>query len=214
MNGRRLYEEIGGVNERYLQQAATYRVKRRAVSWRMALIAAALVLVGSILVGTLALSIGVGVIGGMILEELVPPTNDQQPPQSEAPIYSIAEMERSIAQRQQGIIPLEQEKVPLFNQDAQLIWREENSNQYYRVSLTRDECNGILYLMQKEQKDIGEHSEQPSYQIWISLGDGTVISPYLKVNAGNTGHGELFDYDPEVELSEQMIKQIIRCVES
>jgi hypothetical protein len=213
MNGRRLYEEIGGVDERYLQQAAAYRARKQAPAWRALLIAAALVLVGSLLVGTLALSIGVGVVGGMIMDELIPPTNDQQPPQSEAPIYSIAEMEKSIAQRQQGIIPLEQEKVPLFGGDAQLIWTDGVSGDYYRVSLTRDECNAILSLMQKEQKDIGEHSEQPSYQIWVSLGDGTVISPYLKVNAGNTGHGELFDYDPEIELSEQMIKQIMRCVE-
>ena len=72
----------------------------------------------------------------------------------------------------------------------------------------------MLYLMQTHQVEIDEHSERPSYQVWIAFGDGVVISPYLKANPGNTGHGELFDYDPELELSEDLIRKIIQCIET
>ena len=64
MNGRRLYEEIGGVDERYLQEAAVYRVKRKqAPAWRALLIAAALTLAVALLLCTVAASVTIGAAG-------------------------------------------------------------------------------------------------------------------------------------------------------
>ena len=209
MNGRRLYDEIGGVSERYLQEASAYRARRKSPTWRVALIAAALVLVGTLLLGTLAMSFGAILLGLGSQEQPQPPENHEQPA-----VYSIAKMESVLENKQSVLSPVKAENVPLFTGSAQLIWTDGESGEYYRVTLSEQELAGLLYLMQERQVDLDEDSEMPTYKIWISAGDGMVITPYLKADPGNAGHGELFDYDPELELSGQLIEQIIRCIET
>ena len=214
MNGRRLYDEIGGVDERFLQEAATYRARRKAPTWRVALIAAVLALVGALLLGTLAMSVGVAILGGILHDALnqapqAPEQNEEEPVS-----YTIASMEQTLAQRQGYMQPTDAEGIELFDGSAQLIWTDSESGEYYRVRLSDSELGNLLYLMQKNPKDISVDSEQPAYRIWICFGDGTVVSPYLKANAGNAGHGQLFDYDPELELSRELIKLIMYCVET
>lgn len=214
MNGRRLYDEIGGVDERYLQEAATYRARRKAPTWRVALIAAVLTLVGALLLGTLAMSVGIAIVGGILHDALnqAPEAPEQN---EEVPVnYTIASMEQTLAHEQEYMQPTDADGIELFDGSAQLIWTDSESGEYYRVRLSHSELGNLLYLMQKNPKDISVDSEQPAYQIWICFGDGTVVSPYLKANAGNAGHGQLFDYDPELELSRELIKLIMYCVET
>ena len=45
-------------------------------------------------------------------------------------------------------------------------------------------------------------------RIWISLGDGRTVSPYLEYSAGNTGACELFGYEPEGEPSTKLTEYI------
>ncbi len=214
MNGRRLYEEIGGVDERFLQQAETYRARRKAPSWRVALIAAVLAIVGALLLGTLAMSVGIAIIGG-ILHDALDPAPEAPGQNEELPVsYTIASMEQTLAQRQGYMQPTDADSIEFFDGSARLIWTDGESGEYYSVWLSDSELGDLLYLMQKNPKDIGADSEQPAYQIWICFGDGTVVSPYLKADAGNAGHGQLFDYDPELELSEDMIRLIMYCVET
>ena len=214
MNGRRLYDEIGGVDERFLQEAATYRARRKAPTWRVALIAAVLALVGALLLGTLAMSVGIAIVGG-ILHDVLSPAPEVPEQNEEVPVsYTIASMEQTLAQRQGNMQPLDADDLRLFNGSAQLIWTDSESGEYYRVWLSDSELGDLLYLMQKDPKDISADSEQPAYRIWICFGDGTVVSPYLKADAGNAGHGQLFDYDPELELSGDLIKLIMYCVET
>ena len=211
MNGRRLYDEIGGVDESYLQQAATYRAKRKAPVWRAVLIAASLALVGVLLIGTLAMSIGIGLVGSWIMDALQP----QAPGSNEQPAaYTIADMEQTMQNKQSDLNPVTEENLQFFTKHAQLIWTDGESGEYYRVNLTETELDRMLSLMQRYQVEIDEDSEQPNYQMWISFGDGTVVSPYLKTSPGNTGHGQLFNYDPEIELSEDLIRLIMHCIEA
>ena len=77
MNGRRLYEEIGGVSERYLQEASNYRAKRRSGFWRVALIAAAIMLSLAVVLSTLAFSVGLILVDFLRTEQPDPP--EQQP---------------------------------------------------------------------------------------------------------------------------------------
>ena len=53
-----------------------------------------------------------------------------------------------------------------------------------------------------------EDSESVEVKVWLSYGDGTVVSPYLKHTRGNTGYGTLFDYSAEVEPSEKLTSTI------
>lgn len=213
MNGRRLYDEIGGVNEKYLQEAATYRARRKSPVWRTLLIAAVTVLVSALVLGTLAASTGIILLGWLF--------GNDQPEEPDAPDinqqvqdYTLANMEKTLSVKAENMLPTGADAIRLFDGQSRLIWTDGESGAYYSVTLGEYELGGLLYLMQREQKDIGKKSEQPNYKVWISFGDGTVISPYLKNDAGNAGHGELFDYDPELELSEELIGLIIRCVET
>ena len=209
MNGRRLYEEIGGVNERYLQQAATYRARRKAPVWRTVLIAASIALICAIVLGTLAFGVAIGVVADWLLGVQVQPGDIEQPE-----IIELAQMEQALGEKQQSLSAVDADGLGLFDGRAKLIWTDGDSGEYYQVSLSQNECTRICNLIKANKQEVTEQSERPDYQIWISLGDGTVITPYLKAAAGNAGHGELFDYDPELELSDALIELIIDCVQT
>ena len=171
-----------------------------------------LTLVGTLLLSTLAMSFGAILLGDWLFgsqDQPQSPENQEQPE-----IYSIAKMESVLENKQTALSPVKAKNVPLFTGSAQLIWTDGESDEYYRVSLSEQELASLLYLMQERQVDLGEDSEIPSYKIWISIGDGMVISPYLKADPGNTGHGELFDYDPELEMSDDLAEYIAYYIES
>lgn len=202
MNGRRLYEEIGGVSERYLQEASNYRAKRRSGFWRVALIAAAIMLSLAVVLSTLAFSVG------LILVDIL---RTEQPDPPEQEYHTVAAMESALL-KSQGSLPVQNDgELGYFDGDYKLIWSESGSDQYYSVRLSKNELRELLYLMQKPRADFTDHSEQPTLQIWICLGDGIVVSPYLKNTAGNTGHGEVFHYDPELEMTPELAAFIADC---
>ena len=205
MNGRRLYEEIGYVDERYLQEAANYRARKKSTAWRALLIAAALTLVGALLLCTIAASVTIGVLVGILGEgeEPTPPTPMEQ-------------MEQVMQEAQQKRSPRSADEVEavLFYQPM-LIWSEQGSDAYYTVSLSTSECEQLISMMQsKNRTEFTEQSQAPKYQIWLSFGDGVVVSPYLKNTAGNAGHGAVFDYDPELELGDDLAERIALYIET
>ena len=205
MNGRRLYEEIGGVDERYLQQAAAYRARKQAPAWRALLIAAALMLIGALLLCTIAASVTIGVLVGVL--------GEGQEPTPPAPME---QMELAMQEAQQTRSPRSADEVePMLFYQPMLIWSEQGSDAYYTVPLSTSECEQLISLMQsKNRTEFTEQSQAPKYQIWLSFGDGVVVSPYLKNTAGNAGHGEVFDYDPELELGDALAERIARYIET
>ncbi len=199
MNGRRLYEEIGYVDERYLQEAAAYRARKKSPSWRVLLIAAVLLLSFALLLGTVAAGVAVGVINALI-------NSGEQTPE---PVAPIVQMEQAMAEEQH--VALSADQLEFFGRPT-LIWSELGSDEYYSVTLSTYECEKLVYLMQTNRREYTAQSDAPKYQIWLSLGDGVVVSPYLKNTAGNAGHGEVFDYDPELEMSDALAEQIARYI--
>lgn len=206
MNGRRLYEEIGGVSERYLQQAASYCARRRTPAWRVVLIAAALTLTAALVLGTVAMSLGIALIGWLL--DGTPDPGPVDPPA----LSELAEMEATLAERQTDLRAMSADEIGYFAGYYTLIWSENGSDEYYFVRLSGEEMSHMLYLMQRDRTEFTKDSEQPSMQIWLCMSDGLVVSPYLKNSAGNASYGEVFDYDPELELSDELAEFIVRCV--
>ena len=202
MNGRRLYEEIGGVDERFLQEANVYHARKKSPAWRVVLIAAALMLCGALLLGTVAAGVTIGVIGALIDRE-------EQPDQET--LTPMEQMEKTMAQS--SLKPLSADELAFFGTPT-LIWSEQGSDEYYSVTLSKSQCEQLVYLMQSSRREYTAQSEQPKYQIWLSFGDGVVVSPYLKNTAGNAGHGTVFDYDPELEMSDDLAEYIARYIET
>ena len=205
MNGRRLYEEIGGVDERFLQEAGAYRARKKSPAWRAVLIAAALLLSLCLLLGTVAAGVAIGVIGALIDRNEQP---DQEQPTTASPVEKM-----ELAMAQSTLQPLAADELELFGTPT-LIWSEQGSDQYYSVTLNTAQVEQLVYLMQSSRREYTAQSEQPTYRIWLSFGDGVVVSPYLKNTAGNAGHGAVFDYDPELEMSDDLAEYIAYYIES
>ena len=205
MRGRRLYEEIGYVDERYLQEANFYRARKKSPAWRVVLIAAALLLSLCLLLGTVAAGVAIGVIGALIDRNEQP---DQEQPTTASPVE-----EMELAMAESSLEPLAADELELFGTPT-LIWSEQGSDEYYSVTLNTAQVEQLVYLMQSSRREYTAQSEQPTYQIWLSFGDGVVVSPYLKNTAGNAGHGTVFDYDPELEMSDDLAEYIAYSIES
>lgn len=90
---------------------------------------------------------------------------------------------------------------------SHLIWMSVESGKYYDVKISVSQEFRLLNLSSYGTQ-ITESSENGSYRVWIKRQDGTVISPELKISAGNIYYGTVFDYDPELALSDEFVKSI------
>ena len=93
----------------------------------------------------------------------------------------------------------------LFDGRAKLIWQDRQSGKRYEILLSRGELTQIDKLIKHGRRTDGIESEM---LIWISYGDGRVVSPCLEYSDGNVGYGSLFDYLPEVIPTEELINYI------
>ena len=95
-----------------------------------------------------------------------------------------------------GMTAIRSEDIDLFS-GAQIIWQEKDTEGYYAVKVNDDDVSTLKSLTAASETAVDPEADH-TVKLWISFGDGTVISPYLKENPGNVGYGELFDYEPEV----------------
>ena len=206
MNGRRLYEEIGYVDEKYLQEAAAYAVRRRNSAWRVMLIAASIMLACTLLLGTIAANFALDALRDWIVSQ------GQEPDASSTPME---QMERAMDKAKRKQKACSADELMLFDRAPMLIFCEVGSDAYYTVSLSNEQLSRLVMRMQDNRRPYdAQTSVAPTYQIWLSFGDGVVVSPYLKNTAGNVGHGEVFDYDPELELGNALAQALLDCIQS
>lgn len=93
----------------------------------------------------------------------------------------------------------------LFDGRAKLIWQDRQSGKRYEILLSRGELTQIDKLIKNASRAESIESEM---LIWISYGDGRVVSPCLEYSDGNVGYGSLFDYLPEVVPTDELINYI------
>lgn len=98
------------------------------------------------------------------------------------------------------------ESIDFFDREAKLIWRFDGNDEYYVIPISsQSTLSQIKTQLKAEKNELSPTSaEEITCDVWISYGDGTVISPYLHSNAGNVGMAELFEYSPEVEPSSEL----------
>lgn len=90
---------------------------------------------------------------------------------------------------------------------SHLIWMSVESGKYYDVKINASQESRLLGLS-AYGTPITESSENGSYRVWIKRQDGTVISPELKRSVGNIYYGTVFEYDPELALSDEFVKSL------
>ena len=101
-------------------------------------------------------------------------------------------------------------EINFFDGEINLIWTDENTDGYYVLTLEESQ----EYIEESLKKGYSQmsantsESESIGYTVWISYGNGKVVSPELKFSKGNVGYGELFEYSPEVVPGENLVKLV------
>lgn len=205
-----LFSEMSGIDERLLHEAMVYK-RRPSVMPKLILIAACLALVvslgvGSVVVASRAISTLMPLFEAMQTQK--PDVDDQNglPGQPAAP-KTLDEM--LVLSRDTATYTTERvENLNFYDGKARIIWQygDEESVCVSRA-LTPYELTSLRREVQKGTS-VGESSPDLTCRVWISLGDGSVVSPYLKLTDGNVGVAELFDYDAELMPTESFNSQI------
>ena len=103
----------------------------------------------------------------------------------------------------------EAQSIDLFDGKTKIIWQGESTDSYYTLDVSsvsdRQRLERALDATYSTSETVGTESD---VRVWISYGDGSVISPYLRESAGNVGYGELFDYSPEIVPADDLAKLI------
>ncbi len=190
-----LFREIGEVDDALVQEALAYRPKRTAFE-RILMVAACLTL-------SLMLCFGVLLIS---LRSKDAPNDQGKPPLEDGHVaYSLDQL--LLAQADSGSYTVLQsvEKAEFFGGRGYIVWQYADSNELF-VSRALSDAE-LLRLTDTVGKgaSVGEQSPALSCRVWLILGNGEVISPYLKESCGNRGYAELFDYDVEVLPTDEFI---------
>lgn len=184
-----LLYELNNIDDRLLEDALLYpAVKRRGKRSRLialvcaALIAAMILLPLGGLAGLTAFIVGLGVQKG----------EDPKPdaPQQGGAAEDLSEVFTS------------PDRDLFFRDTPTLIWQEEGEEEYHALPLTTEEFCRIELLSSSSVK-IGEERADSEKKIWICDGKGFVKTPYLEDTPGNLYYATLFDYDPEMILSDE-----------
>ena len=184
-----LFRAIGEIDDRLVQEAAFYRPHRSAFSCVM-LVAACLSL-------SLVLSAGAFLLTNRRGNEQEDDVG-KVPPTSESP-STVALDTLLLNQRDTASYTTvsSAEELDLFSGEVRVVWQYADSEEVCvsRALTVRESANLAAHF--GSGANVGDASPALSCKVWIALGDGTVVSPYLKASAGNLGT-ELFDYNAEI----------------
>ena len=104
------------------------------------------------------------------------------------------------------------DEIDFFDGEINLIWTDAKTDGYYVLTLNESEelvREGLKKGYSQLSADTSA-SDRIGYTVWISYGNGEVVSPELKYSKGNIGYGELFEYSPEVLPSTVLVNLIER----
>ncbi|MBQ8850110.1 MAG: hypothetical protein IJ011_07260 [Clostridia bacterium] len=208
----RLFDEIGQIDERFIAEAATpYARKKKKAMWQKLFIAAvSITLMLSILVGVFITSMIIGIgrdkddgdggdFAGIGNSELQDGANNITNGES-----------ATLSSRLEGLryktesLRISANDIKLFESTPKIIWKYSDEESYRVRNITEGEAAMLFSKLYEDRgrRIDGGTDESGLDGVWIATGDGLVISPCLEQSAGNTGYGEIFDYVPEYEPSE------------
>ena len=203
-----LFSEMGGIDERMLQEAMTYR-NRASIAPKLILIAACLALVSALCLGSVV--VASRAIKGILplIDRVQSELPDASRPSGDATGTPGTLDEMLVLSRDTArYTTVDMESLDFYDGAARIIWQYGDEDKVcVSRALTAYELSNLRREVQKGES-VGESSPALTCRVWISLGDGTVVSPYLKLTDGNVGVAELFDYDAELIPTEAFNSQI------
>lgn len=199
-----LFRAIGEIDDRLLHEAAVYRPQERSVLPRVLLIAATL---------SLAMALSVGAFLVSLRNDEGNATPDAPNRNEEIETNGLDAVLLNARERADYTTVESAEALDYFSGNAYVVWQYEDSQTLcLSRALTDKEVNELTAQID-QGTEVGEVSPALSCKVWILLGDGTVVSPYLKSSAGNTASGVLFDYNAELMPTERLNSCISKILE-
>ena len=189
-----LFREIGEVDDALVQEALVYRPKRTAIP-RVLMVAACLAMSFLLCFGLVVISMRVKDSGGQM-----------KPSTEEAPVADSLD-QLLLSQADSGSYTTLQsvKEADFFGGCGYVVWQYADSTELcVSRALTDAELNRLTREVGRGTS-VGEQSPSLTCRVWLILGNGEVISPYLKESAGNRGYAELFDYDAELLPNDEFI---------
>ena len=108
------------------------------------------------------------------------------------------------------------DEIDFFSGNVELIWSYKGEDGYYKLTLgTKNKVGSVEEKLKNGYTQISyDDAGRCDYMVWISYGNGEVVSPQLKYSysGGNVGYGELFEYSPEVIPSDDFVELIENTV--
>ena len=77
---------------------------------------------------------------------------------------------------------------------------------YVSRPLSTSEQNTLLREFQASAQQVAPTESPVTYRVWVLLGDGRVVTPCLNPAQGTVGYGTLFDYESERVSTELFLK--------
>ena len=108
------------------------------------------------------------------------------------------------------------DEIDFFDGEVSLIWNYGGESEYHKITFEANDAESkVKNCMSRSTQQISDTStETLACSVWISYGNGEVVSPYLKESAGNVGYSTLFDYSPEVIPSESFTNFVKQALEN
>ena len=196
-----LLDAVGEIDDAYLTEALSYKRKRNSGS-RLLIIAATLAMSCTLIV--------CAVIGARLVSK-----NDMEP---SAPNGENADDggERADAlesfmvnlSNKESFSHVESEtELPYTDGNAYIVWQYKGESGYYLSEALSYREIDYLKTQIGRGKNVGESSPTLECKMWILLGDGRVVSPHLKVTAGNISN-TVFDYEAEITPTDGLVDRI------
>ena len=196
-----LFSELSGIDERILADALAVRKKQRwnAKKALVAIVAASLLL--SVLPGAL-------VVANLVQDKKADSAVVNVEPTLESVLLEADDSARVMSYSSA-------DDIDLFDGSVKIVWSDGESYSVVRLS-NESEKTRLTSAVARSFNGATANAEGENSEIcvWISYGDGRVITPYLKNTAGNVGYGELFEYDAEIVPTRELADVVNSLVTS
>ena len=196
-----LFSELSGIDERLVAEALEVKGKRTGFGKRAVVVLVAAALLMSLFVGSF-------VIGNIVGDKK---QDSVEPVVSDTFEESLADAERS----SRVMSYRSTDDIDLFDGAAKIVWSDGDGYNVIRLS-GESEQKKLYSAMNKSfagAKAVGE-GDDTDVLVWISFGDGRVMTPYLRNTVGNVGYGTLFEYEAEIVPTSDMSKFVNLLVSS
>jgi len=195
-----LFDEIGGVDDQMLTEAMEYRPAGRQGQWIRTLTAIACALLVTVTGVTVVLTNWKGWFVG---ESSGNAPGDTIPPWSAPTLDAVLQSAKGEAQY---TLLSSVSEVSYFG-DAHLLWQYTDDEAVYQSrALTAREIER-LYTLIADGEAVGTQAPTQLVRVWLTLGNGDVLTPYLPATPGNTSI-VIFDYEAELNPSDELISCI------